>query len=929
MRTRLLPLLAASLSLSPLFASSQNRLPRMLSTWDDAPRQAVADTVHPRARKAMDLGPAPADTPVTSVSLRFRMSSAQTAALDALLAGQQNPASPLYHQWLTPEQFAAQFGLSSADLATVKTYLQAQGLTVTSVARSNTFVTVSGTAAQIAQAFGTTLHTVSEDGDRHIANLSDPTLPSALAGVVQGIVGLNDFRLRPHVRAHQVPDPHLNPAFTSAATGNHFIAPGDFFTIYDLNPLLTSSIDGTGVTIAVMGQTDISLPDVTAFRTASGLSANLPTVKLYAPDPGTTKGDIDEAMLDVEWSGAVAPGATILYVNSNDVIGGSLTQTIDNNLAPIITISYGDCESGWGNANLAVYHQLFRQANAQGQTILGPTGDTGATDCDYKAKVAVQGLAVDFPASSPNVTAVGGAMFNEGSGSYFNSTNGNYGGSATSYVPEAVWNETASFKSLSAGGGGASSYFTKPAFQTGPGVPNDFSRDTPDLSFNAAASHDGYLFCSQGFCTNGFRNATGNLDVIGGTSVSTPSFAGVLALLEQKIKSRIGNANPILYGLANSRYSTAVYHDITSGDNSSPCTAGTTSCPNGGFIGYSAAPGYDQASGWGSLDAFNLVNDWLLVTPAGLNSTLGQNVSSVTLTPSALSVVAGNNINVAIKVASGSATVSASPTGTVQLLVDNIPAGSPATLSATGAATITLPTTGLASGGHNVTAAYSGDSNFAGSKASVLVDVVSANAADFTLTPASSAASVASGATSGGIPFTVTALNGFTGSITFAASTNSSTLTGSATPNFTVNPVVLTAASTSGVTVFTLSAFQAQGQKGSGFAVSGHNASAAAHPLPGSTASWKAGSGIAMAGLLCFLLLPSRRRRWTSLAAAMLSIGMLTVSGCSSSTTAAPAVTPTQTNTPAGTYAVTITATSTNAAGVTFAHNSTINFTVR
>lgn len=916
MRTRLLPLLAAALSALSVCASAQNRLPKTIA--GDESRLAIADSVNPRARSATDLGATPDETPIQSVSLRFNLTAAQNTALDTLLNDQQDPASARYHQWLSPEQYANQFGLSAADLASVTRYLQSQGLTVTAVARSHSFVTVSGSAAQIDRAFDIILHNVAADGEQHMANLTEPSLPASIAGVVRGITGLNDFRLKPHVRARQV----LDPRFTSATSGNHFIAPGDFYTIYDLNPLLSTPIDGSGITIAVMGQTDISLTDIAAFRSASGLSVNPPTIKVYAPDPGVSKNtaDIDEASLDIEWSGAAAPAATILYVNSTDVISGSLTQAVDNNLAPIITISYGNCEPNFGSSNVAIFNQLFRQANVQGQTILGPAGDSGATDCDYQLTSAVGGLAVDYPASSPYVTGVGGSMFNEGSGTYFNATNGQYSGSATSYIPEAVWNESATLGALAATGGGPSVFFTKPLYQIGLGVPNDFSRDVPDLALNSAAGHDGYLICARGSCTNGFRSATGFLDVIGGTSASTPSFAGILALVEQKIGNRVGNANPVLYGLANSRYYTAVFHDVTTGTNASPCTAGSTDCPTGGAIGYAAGSGFDLATGWGSVDAFNLVNDWLLVTPAGITSAIGQILSSVTVSSSSLSVAAGNSVSLSATARSATSGVTTTPTGTVQLLVDNVPQGSSVALSG-GAATLTLSTMGLASGSHKVSVAYSGDSIYASSKGTVVEDIISASASDFSLTPASPSVTVSSGKTSGGITLTITPVNGFVGSVNFAVSTASTALANSATTSFTVNPVVISG-STAGTTVLTLSAFVTQGVKGTGFA----RPITLARQTP--ARDWRlAGSGIAMAGLL-FLLIPSGRRRWTSLAVAVLSMGLLAGTGCGKGGTPStpPLVT---TNTPAGVYTVTITSTGKNAAGVALSHNSTLTVTVQ
>ncbi len=645
---------AAALSLAPALPSAlaQNSVQSSVQTSriaaqavsSSAPRAALTNTVSPRARAAADLGAAPADRILSSVTLRFNMSAAQSSALDALIAAQQNPQSAQYRQWLTPEQYAAQFGLSSSDIAKVTSWLESQGLTVTGVARGHSFVTVSGTVAKLNAAFATSIHSVSLNGEQHIANLSEPALPAAIAAVTSTITGLSDIRIRPHAHPH----------FTSSISGSHFVAPGDFYTIYDINPLLTSNVNGAGITIAVAGQTDILLTDVAAFRAASGLPANAPTIKLIGTDPGTplTSGvaeDQVEASLDVEWSGAVAPSATILYVNSTDVLGGSLTQIIDQNLAPIATVSYGDCETNFGSSNIAVFNQLFRQAAAQGQTIAGPGGDSGATDCDYQTNVATQGLAVDFPASSPYVTGVGGTMFNEGAGSYWAAANGTaYNGSASalSYIPEAVWNESSSTNGLSGGGGGASAYFTKPTWQTGTGVPSDSARDVPDIAFNAAAGHDGYLYCQGGFCTNGYRNASSNLDVVGGTSVSTPAFAGMLALLEQKLNTKVGLVNPTLYALANSTYYTNVFHDVTVGSNVSPCTIGSPNCTtvitpcNGsanagqGCIGYTAGTGYDLASGWGSLDVFNFVNDFPLVSPAnfGLSTSAGA-TADVSLSP--------------------------------------------------------------------------------------------------------------------------------------------------------------------------------------------------------------------------------------------------------------------------------------------------------
>ncbi|MDQ2926257.1 MAG: protease pro-enzyme activation domain-containing protein, partial [Acidobacteriota bacterium] len=511
---------------------------RIMVAIDASGLTQLPDNVPAQAIRSTDLGLAAANAPLNQLSIRFNRTDTQQKALTQLLLDQQNPSSPRYRQWLTPEQFGTRFGLAPADLQKVSDWLARQGFTVTQVARAGTFIGFSGTVAQAERAFHTQLHRVSLDGEIHVTNMTSPVLPSALAAVTAGITGLHDFRLKPHHQAEIAPA--VSPAFTSSVSGNHFIAPGDFYTIYDENALLTGGIDGTGVTIAVLGQVDVNLADIATFRSVSGLSVNAPTVmdcsKLTAlcPDPGPpgvnpigpSNLDFLESELDLEWSGATAPSAHILFVNSNDVINVSLTQAIDNNVAPILSLSYGACETTVGLNTLNMFNGMLEQANAQGQTLVAAAGDSGVTNCELpKAAVATHGLGISFPALLPTATAIGGTMFNEGPGTFWSATNGANMGSALSYIPEAVWNEDATNGNLSSGGGGASVFFTKPYWQVGTGVPADSSRDIPDISFNAAVAHDGYLICTTdptmpatpAFCTNGYRNSAGNLDTVGGT----------------------------------------------------------------------------------------------------------------------------------------------------------------------------------------------------------------------------------------------------------------------------------------------------------------------------------------------------------------------------------------------------------------------------
>jgi subtilase family serine protease len=357
----------------------------------------------------------------------------------------------------------------------------------------------------------------------------------------------------------------------------------------------------------------------------------------------------------LEWSEGVAKNATIKFIyagngsgtncnNRTSNVFDALQYSITNNVAPIISISYGNCEASLGKSFVLTMQQWAQQANAQGQTISGPAGDEGAADCDTGLS-ATQGFAVDVPAAIPEVTGVGGSEF---TGDAATTVSGGCGaassdwaqscvptsstGTAIHYITEKTWNDPpgTGATSLSASGGGASTIFSKPSWQAGTGVPGDGKRDVPDIALNGSNAHDSYLVCSQDFftgtagvtsCANGFRSSSSNtsnnnlLDAVGGTSAGAPTFAGILALINQATgSSGLGNVNPMLYALAAS--SPTAFHDITSGNNNAPCTSGTANCPAGTTsFGFSAGAGYDQVTGLGSLDVANLISAWTAVTP--------------------------------------------------------------------------------------------------------------------------------------------------------------------------------------------------------------------------------------------------------------------------------------------------------------------------
>ena len=956
MRSRLvsslLPLAALLIASTPFaHAAVQNRV---VSAVNNGSRVSLSGTISGRAKHSVDLGIAPAGRKLTSLSLRFSMTAAQQADLNQLLAAQLNPGSPSYHQWLTPEQFGARFGLSSSDLTKVSAWLISQGFAITSVARSSTFINFSGTVAQAQQAFGASIHTVSLNGEQHIANLTEVALPSAIAGVVNSVTGLDDFKLKPHSRGRSVPIDSSKPLYTQTVNGvtSHFLSPADWYTLYDVAPLTTAGITGTGVTVAVMGQTDIIPAQVAAFRTAAGLPAKAPTLQLVpgSVDPGISAADVDEAQIDVEWSGSAAQGATILYVFSTDVFN-SLTYAIDNKVAPILTISYGLCEAGWGTATLSSDNLMLAQANAQGQTVMSAAGDSGSTDCDVTG-LATEGLNVDFPGSSPYVTAAGGTMFTGDAttpATYWNSTNAANGSSVISYIPEQPWNETTPTAGLGdssgngggAGGGGTSAFFSKPSWQTGIGVPSDGSRDVPDISLNAAAQHDGYLVCSEedgqgeAPCANGFLTSTGIANVFGGTSFVAPTFAGILALVEQKLGTPsgtgLGNIGPTLYGFLTGPTYTSVFHDILAGNNSVPCTQGTPNCPNGGSIGFNAGTGYDQATGIGSFDVSKLVNGWSSVIPTpsvvasggcnqAPNSATGNCGVSTTALTTTSAICAVSSGTLALSVTVNGSIAATAPTGSVQFYVDNTAVvGGTVTLSG-GTATYTLNTSALSSGGHSISAVYSGDTNYAGSKGTLLapavnpgiypngslasVDIVSGK--DFGFTPCTGTATnitVQPGATSAGLTLTVTPAGGFTGTVNLTA-TNNDGMTG--TPVFT--PTSLNVTTGAITTTLTVQAFQTT--------TTAHLTRSGLKPQhsSGKVPWYAAGSGATLACMLLFLR--PRRRRWGALLAAVLSIAIFTVAGCGGNTSTSGGSGggggggSTTTPASAGTYSFTITAVS-------------------
>ena len=603
-------LVLLGLSTAALFAQ-QNRITTAI---DSSQSVVLSGHIHPQAKAQYDQGAVEPTFPLPSITIHLKPSAAAQQSLTQLLSDQQNPSSPQYHKWLTPEQYADQFGASASDIAKITAWLESQGFKILLTARSRNWITFSGTAQQVRSGLHAEIHRYNVNGEIHYANATNPAVPAAFAGMVSSIRGLNDFRLKP--RNLRRLNPHNN-----GDDGEHHIVPDDFATIYDVTPLYSAGIDGAGQSLVIVGQTQLITSDITTFRSMFGLSpAKLEQVLVPGQqDPGVqaASGDLGESELDVEWSGAIARNATIIFVYSTDVFD-SFFYAVDQNLAPVISITYGACEY-YDLVDLPTYQSAAQQANSQGITWMAAAGDSGAADCeDLGVLVAQDGLAVDAPGSIPEVTSVGGTEFNEQGGNYWSASNTSTGASALSYIPEMVWNDSISDQEISAGGGGASLVFFKPVWQTGTGVPNDGVRDVPDISLNASDDHD-----------NTFVYTEGSAQYFGGTSVGAPCMAGVVTLLNHYLVSNgiqnqagVANINPQIYRLAQTN--PGAFHDVRMGNNSAQCVIGSPNCSTG-TLGFNAAPNYDLASGWGSLDVSSFVHQWSNAAPA--NSAVVPSVS--------------------------------------------------------------------------------------------------------------------------------------------------------------------------------------------------------------------------------------------------------------------------------------------------------------
>lgn len=791
----LLCALSLMLLVTPSTHAQKSGIPaRIKESVDDTRTVKLQGNVHPFARQENDRGAVADSQPMQRMLLLLHRSPEQEATLRQLLDSQQSKASANYHTWLTPEQFGKQFGPADADMQAVTDWLNRQGFSVAKVSPGRTTIEFSGNAGQVRNAFHTEIHKFAVNGEEHFANVKDPEIPGALSPAVAGVVSLHNFPKRAHQRRvgnfqRDLQSGAVRPLFTYTDSNGTFygVGPGDFAKIYNI----PAGADGSGQTIAVVGQSNINIQDIRDFRNMFGLPANDPTIILNGPDPGLVNGDEGESDLDVEYAGAVAPKAKILFVvseptqsNPLQVSAGidlSAVYIVDNNLASVMSESYGECEALLGTSGNQFYNAVWQQAAAQGITVVVSAGDSGSAGCDSSqvSNSATFGIAVSGIASTPYNVAMGGTDFNQfgNFSSYWNPGNDASQASAKGYIPETPWNDSqcaANYPAactaansqggdLSAGSGGPSNCITSsgsfpnvtcsggvplPAFQTGFPSITGSTRQVPDVSLFSGDGFNGsfYVVCQSDqnpnnapcdlatSATSGVHNFQG----VGGTSGATPTFAAIMALVNQYQAAhggaiRQGNPNYVLYGLAASStnykngscnaaqpVSGCVFNDVNiasnnqgiAWNNSVACAAGSsTDCSNqgsgfgilvsGGKPAYAAVGGYDMATGLGSVNVANLLASW---------SSFSRIATTTTLSNASSSVTSGSTFSVTIAVAPSNAT------GSVSLLANgatgNLAGLGPFTLSN---GTVTASTDLLPAGTTSIVAYYPGDATHSAS----------------------------------------------------------------------------------------------------------------------------------------------------------------------------------------------------------------------
>ena len=660
----------------------------------------------PVRHPAAPLTAAPADARLDRVLLLLSSSTAQQTALTAAVEGLHDPSSPLYHQWFSPASYAAAFANSAADVATLAEWLQSEGLDVAPIPASRGWIEFSGTVAQIEQAFHTRIAVSSTPAGTRIVLAADISAPSALAPLIQGLASLDGAIAEP---ALTTPEPlALKPSELAAHASLHdtpALTPQLATQFLHLDSLHTAGIQGAGQSIAIAARSNLNPADLAAFRSAFGLAASTLQVAPAGPDPGRTA-DQAAATLAASWAAVAAPDAQLILVPAattaaTDGLDLSIAAIVDRQLASTVAVGYSSCEASLSPAHQALYAALYRQAAAQGISMVAAAGDSGPSACRLAGDAAPVSVSygVNALASTPWNTAVGVAAFDAA-------------GRAQQPAALAAWSPLTSADPAYAGGGGTSALYASPAWQPIPAeaqlqVPpqTTHNRLLPDLALPTAI--DTAASPGLAFCFSSIQASAGcTLVRSGGSAAATALFAGIAALVNQKNGPQ-GNLAPHLYAL--SRQS-GIFTDVDYGTAQLACAAGTPGCASDGLIGFTAVPGFDLATGLGVVDAQKLVTRWAISQATGTAATsVTMSVSPTeennTYNPSASITLTANVIS-----ENGGAT----PTGTVTFVdgTEAQPISSAVALNSSGVATVTVEGV-FGQGGNQVFASYSGDSNYA------------------------------------------------------------------------------------------------------------------------------------------------------------------------------------------------------------------------
>ncbi len=512
-----------------------------------------------------------------SLSVGLQMRNQQELAV--LLANQNNPHSSLYHHYLTPQQFAAEFGPTADQQQQVINYLHSQGFTVGRVSSNGLLIDASADVTQVEAAFAVKINNYQIGARTFYANASAPTVPSAVSSLIVSIGGLDNS-------THMHPLYNLKARSGKKATQSKRalagLGPTDLLGAYDGNALQQAGIKGNNQSVDVFELDGYQQSDITQYEQTYNIGNPSISNVLVDGYNGAAGAGAIEVELDIEVVAAMAPAASQnVYEgpNSTQGVNDTYNQIVTDNKAKIVTISWGECETQSGAAELQTLDGIFKQGAAQGISLFSAAGDSGAYDCNDT------NLAVDSPASDPYVIGVGGTNLQTSGGSY---------GS------ESVWSnptDTQRSPKGSGGGGGISNTFAQPTWQVGPGVKNQYSngnREVPDVSADADPATGYAVYCTV---TAAGCPSTGSITV-GGTSAAAPLWAGSMAMINNYLQSQnkpvAGFASPAFYGLANSQQTYAPFHDVTSGDN----------------LYYPATAGYDEASGIGTPDIYNIARDF-------------------------------------------------------------------------------------------------------------------------------------------------------------------------------------------------------------------------------------------------------------------------------------------------------------------------------